>query len=341
MTALENVALPLEFAGKADAFDAARAMLDEVGLSHRDGSFSGPALGRRAAARGACPRAQPPARRSCLPTSRPAISTARPASHVVDLLFNLQRRRQATLILVTHDVSLAERCGRVVRMADGRIERGARAGMTVAALDRRAGPSRRGLPLVLSLALREQRNGFSGFYVFIACVALGVAAITGVGALADALRASFERQGEVLLGGDVTLVAPAPGRRGRRARLAAEAGPRERDGDRARHGAAAGRHRAGAGRAEGRRCRLSAGRRREAFRRHAARRCDPARARRRRRSASCSSGSSLKVGDTHLARHDAGADPRHHRGRARQDHRAAHRRPARARLAGDACSARA
>jgi putative ABC transport system permease protein len=80
--------------------------------------------------------------------------------------------------------------------------------MTVAALDRRAGPARRGLPLVLSLALREQRNGFSGFYVFIACVALGVAAITGVGALADALRASFERQGEVLLGGDVRLSRP-------------------------------------------------------------------------------------------------------------------------------------
>jgi putative ABC transport system permease protein len=80
--------------------------------------------------------------------------------------------------------------------------------MTAAALDRRAGPSRRGLPLVLSLALREQRNGFSGFYVFIACVALGVAAITGVGALADALRASFERQGEVLLGGDVRLSRP-------------------------------------------------------------------------------------------------------------------------------------
>ena len=80
--------------------------------------------------------------------------------------------------------------------------------MTVAALDRRTGPARRGLPLVLSLALREQRNGFSGFYVFIACVALGVAAITGVGALADALRASFERQGEVLLGGDVRLSRP-------------------------------------------------------------------------------------------------------------------------------------
>jgi putative ABC transport system permease protein len=80
--------------------------------------------------------------------------------------------------------------------------------MTAAALDRRERPSRRGMPLMLRLALREQRNGLNGFYVFIACVALGVAAITGVGALADALRASFERQGEVLLGGDVTLSRP-------------------------------------------------------------------------------------------------------------------------------------
>ena len=72
--------------------------------------------------------------------------------------------------------------------------------MTVAATDLDARRSPRRLPLVLSLALREQRNGLRGFYVFIACVALGVAVITGVGALADALRSSFERQGEALLG---------------------------------------------------------------------------------------------------------------------------------------------
>src|SRR5262245_3536486 len=65
-----------------------------------------------------------------------------------------------------------------------------------------------GLPLIVRLVLREQRNGLSGFYIFIACVALGVAVITGVGALADALRTSFERQGEALLGGDVTLARP-------------------------------------------------------------------------------------------------------------------------------------
>ena len=76
--------------------------------------------------------------------------------------------------------------------------------------------------------------------MFIACVALGVAVITGVGALADALRASFERQGEALLGGDVRCRART-GRPRARSGLAVEAGPRERDGDHARHGAAAGR----------------------------------------------------------------------------------------------------
>jgi putative ABC transport system permease protein len=81
--------------------------------------------------------------------------------------------------------------------------------MTAAATLDPATPAKGGmLPLVLALALRELRNGLRGFYVFIACVALGVAAITAVGALADALRAGFEAQGEVLLGGDVTLARP-------------------------------------------------------------------------------------------------------------------------------------
>ncbi len=63
-------------------------------------------------------------------------------------------------------------------------------------------------PLIVRLALREFRGGISGFAVFIACIALGVAVISGVGMLGDALRGSFERQGEALLGGDVTLTRP-------------------------------------------------------------------------------------------------------------------------------------
>ncbi len=61
-------------------------------------------------------------------------------------------------------------------------------------------------PVVLSIAVRELRSGLSGFGIFIACVALGVAVITGVGAVSDALRAGFERQGEAILGGDATLM---------------------------------------------------------------------------------------------------------------------------------------
>src|SRR5262245_36426638 len=80
--------------------------------------------------------------------------------------------------------------------------------MTLAVSNVKAQAPGRRLPLFVSLALREQRNGLKGFYVFIACVALGVAVITGVGALADALGSSFERQGEALIGGDVTLARP-------------------------------------------------------------------------------------------------------------------------------------
>jgi putative ABC transport system ATP-binding protein len=122
MTALENVALPLEFAGKPDAFDAARALLGEVGLLHRVDHFpaqlSGGEQQRVALARALSPRPQ------ILLADEPTGNLdGKTGAHVIDLLFNLQRRRQATLILVTHDANLAERCGRVVRMADGRIER--------------------------------------------------------------------------------------------------------------------------------------------------------------------------------------------------------------------------
>lgn len=67
------------------------------------------------------------------------------------------------------------------------------------------GSRRSKLPLVLTLARRELRSGLSGFGIFITCIALGVAVITGVGALADGLLAGFAREGRVLLGGDLSL----------------------------------------------------------------------------------------------------------------------------------------
>lgn len=64
------------------------------------------------------------------------------------------------------------------------------------------------LSLAWRLAVRELRGGLGGFYVFIMCIALGVAVIAAVGSLADALRSSFERQGAAILGGDVTVSRP-------------------------------------------------------------------------------------------------------------------------------------
>ena len=120
MTALENVALPLEFAGKADAFDTARAVLAEVGLAHRADHFpaqlSGGEQQRVAIARALSPRPQ-----IILADEPTGNLDGKTGEQVVDLLFGLQRRRQATLVLVTHDIELAARCGRLVRMVDGEI----------------------------------------------------------------------------------------------------------------------------------------------------------------------------------------------------------------------------
>ena len=120
MTALENVALPLEFAGKADAFETARTLLAEVGLAHRADHFpaqlSGGEQQRVAIARALSPRPQ-----IILADEPTGNLDGKTGDQVIDLLFGLQRRRQATLVLVTHDLKLAGRCSRQVSMADGQI----------------------------------------------------------------------------------------------------------------------------------------------------------------------------------------------------------------------------
>ncbi len=80
--------------------------------------------------------------------------------------------------------------------------------MTVDTTTPPAAVARPRIPLVARLAVRELRGGLSGFAVFIACIALGVAVIAGVGALGDALRIAFEQQGATLLGGDATAGRP-------------------------------------------------------------------------------------------------------------------------------------
>jgi putative ABC transport system ATP-binding protein len=120
MTALENVALPLEFAGKRDAFAVARTLLAEVGLEKRADHFpaqlSGGEQQRVAIARALSPRPH------ILLADEPTGNLdARTGEQAIELLFTLQRRRQTTLVLVTHDTALAGRCGRIVHMADGQI----------------------------------------------------------------------------------------------------------------------------------------------------------------------------------------------------------------------------
>jgi putative ABC transport system ATP-binding protein len=121
MTALENVALPLEFAGVGDAQATARELLQEVGLSHRMDHFPAQLSGGEQQ-RVAIARALSRRPKLILADEPTGNLDRRTGGHVVDLLFGLQRRRDATLILVTHDEKLAGSCDRIIRMADGRIE---------------------------------------------------------------------------------------------------------------------------------------------------------------------------------------------------------------------------
>jgi putative ABC transport system ATP-binding protein len=120
MTALENVALPLEFAGTSDAFAIARELLEEVGLKPRVDHFPAQLSGGEQQ-RVAIARALSRAPKLILADEPTGNLDGRTGRQVVELLFGVQRRRDATLVLVTHDNSLAAACKRTIRMADGRI----------------------------------------------------------------------------------------------------------------------------------------------------------------------------------------------------------------------------
>ena len=120
MTALENVATPLELAGVADAFDRAAAELDAVGLGaradHYPSQMSGGEQQRVALARASAPRP-----RILLADEPTGNLDATNGSAIMDLLFDLRDKHGATLIMVTHSADLAARCDRVITLTDGRI----------------------------------------------------------------------------------------------------------------------------------------------------------------------------------------------------------------------------
>mgnify|MGYP001949490720 CR=1 FL=1 len=121
MTALENVATPLELAGVKDAFERAEAELEAVGLGHRAGHYPSQLSGgdhqRVALARASVTR--PEILLADEPTGN--LDETNGAA-IVDMLFGLRDRHGATLILVTHAPELASRCDRVIRLRDGRLE---------------------------------------------------------------------------------------------------------------------------------------------------------------------------------------------------------------------------
>jgi len=127
MTALENVSLPLELAGRRDALACARDSLASVGLgkrlTHLPGQLSGGEQQRVALARAFAPK--PRLLLADEPTGNLDVATGRA---VMDLLFDMRAQHGTTLLLITHDPALAARCGRQLRIADGRI-----AGDTLAA----------------------------------------------------------------------------------------------------------------------------------------------------------------------------------------------------------------
>ena len=120
MTARENVAVPMELAGVADAFARAAAELAAVGLAHRldhyPAQLSGGEQQRVAIARALGMR--PMLVFADEPTGNLDAATG---AQVIDLLFERRRATGATLVIITHDPALAERCDRIVELADGRI----------------------------------------------------------------------------------------------------------------------------------------------------------------------------------------------------------------------------
>jgi putative ABC transport system ATP-binding protein len=120
MTALENVAIPLEFGGRRDAFEAAAEGLAAVGLAdrltHYPGQLSGGEQQRVAIARAFI--AGPKLLLADEPTGNLDAATGK---LVIDCLFEHQARYGTTLMLITHDPSVAERCARQIRLLDGRI----------------------------------------------------------------------------------------------------------------------------------------------------------------------------------------------------------------------------
>jgi len=121
MTAIENVAVPLELAGRRDAFARAAAALEQVGLSHRAHHYPAQMSGGEQQ-RVALARAFAPDPRLILADEPTGNLDGETGKAIIDTLFGLRAQRGTTLVLITHEERLALRCDRVVCMRDGRLD---------------------------------------------------------------------------------------------------------------------------------------------------------------------------------------------------------------------------
>ncbi len=121
MTALENVATPLELAGAPDAFDRARAELAAVGLDHRADHYPAQLSGGEQQ-RVALARAMAPKPEILLADEPTGNLDSTNGAAIMDLLFDLSKKQGTTLVLVTHSTELANRCDRVLRLRDGLVD---------------------------------------------------------------------------------------------------------------------------------------------------------------------------------------------------------------------------
>jgi len=122
MTALENVAVPLELAGRPDAFERAGEELQAVGLSHRLGHYPGQLSGGEQQ-RVALARAMVARPRILLADEPTGNLDSETGEQIIQLIFSMRARTGATLLLITHDPLLAQRCDRIAHLSDGKIAR--------------------------------------------------------------------------------------------------------------------------------------------------------------------------------------------------------------------------
>jgi putative ABC transport system ATP-binding protein len=123
MTALENVAVPLELAGDKKAFEKAEAELKAVGLDHRLEHYPSQLSGGEQQ-RVALARALAPDPKILFPDEPTGNLDSKTGHAILDLMFDLHRRKNTTLVLITHDQGLAEKCHIVFHMADGKLKKG-------------------------------------------------------------------------------------------------------------------------------------------------------------------------------------------------------------------------